>query len=253
MNVKKTLIFLALIFSLLVFSSARFTVAPSYPCIKVTPETILLEAVPIGTTFEVSIYTDYTGSDVYSWQFELTFNPAVLEGVSVENGNLITTAKHSSARYSSQGFNNTAGRLKLTMAYFYYVAPSTPFTTSGPGILANATFSVKGYGMSELTLVDTTQVVRLQGFDTVLEEPYDVINGFFMPYNLGHGYFRNSIEGDANLDQTVNVFDILAVKSRWGSTPADPDWIREYDVNDDAAINVFDILTVKANWGSTYP
>lgn len=61
-----------------------------------------------------------------------------------------------------------------------------------------------------------------------------------------------SIQGDANGDKSIDVFDILAVKSRWGRTPASPDWIPEYDVNDDDAIDVFDILTIKANWGQSW-
>jgi len=61
-----------------------------------------------------------------------------------------------------------------------------------------------------------------------------------------------TIPGDANGDKAINVFDILAVKSRWGTTPASPNWIPEYDVNDDSAINVFDILTIKSKWGQSW-
>jgi hypothetical protein len=71
--------------------------------------------------------------------------------------------------------------------------------------------------------------------------------------NIGSdGEVKMTIQGDVNGDQTVNVFDILAVKSRWGRTPASPDWIPEYDSNVDDSINVFDILTIKAHWGQSW-
>jgi hypothetical protein len=113
----------------------------------------------------------------------------------------------------------------------------------GGGMIANITVRVD-YGAADLDL-----------WGTILLEP-----GLVPPYTptpIDHiavdGWFDNRILGDANADKTVNVFDILAVKSRWGRTPASPDWIRGYDVNNDQAINVFDILTVKANWGRTTP
>jgi len=65
------------------------------------------------------------------------------------------------------------------------------------------------------------------------------------------GLIRVTTAGDANGDKSVNVFDILAVKSTWGTSPNSPNWIPEYDVNDDLLIDVFDILEIKANWGES--
>jgi len=113
---------------------------------------------------------------------------------------------------------------------------------SGSGWLGTFTFEVVGYGCS---------VLNISNPQTKLLDDRTPPN--LIPRATSDGYFRNGLTGDANLDKTVNVFDILAVKSRWGRTPASPDWIREYDVNDDSAINVFDVLTVKANWGRTAP
>jgi hypothetical protein len=110
----------------------------------------------------------------------------------------------------------------------------------GSGWLAQLTFTVQDYGYTALNI--TNPLTKL--LDTARVE---------ISCTKTNGYFRNGLTGDANLDKTIDVFDILAVKSRWGRTPASPDWIREYDVNDDKAIDVFDILTVKANWGRTIP
>jgi hypothetical protein len=227
------------------------------PYIMVKPETTLDSTYTVGTNYTVSIYTNYNityGSDVYMWQFSLTFDPSVLEGLKVSNGDLITTAKDSSATFAPGTFNNTIGKLSLTIAYFYHISPP-PFRTTGPGTLANVTFRVKGYGFSDIHISDSVSEFPavLGGYNVAEGGYYEIVDGTLDPEKLGHGYFRNGLAGDANLDKTVNVFDILAVKSRWGRTPVSPDWIREYDVNDDEAINVFDILTVKANWGQTAP
>jgi hypothetical protein len=59
--------------------------------------------------------------------------------------------------------------------------------------------------------------------------------------------------GDANNDGVINIFDILAVKSRWETTSDSSSWVPEYDVNGDEAINIFDVLVIKSNWEQTTP
>ena len=265
MNEKKTVsitMLLLLVFSalsLLRFNVTKVSAAPESPYIMVRPETTLNSAYNVGSNYSISVYTNYNvtfGNDAWAWQFQLTFNPSILEGLEVRNGDLIVnkTGSPRIARFSPGTFNNTKGELSLPRAFFEHVG--TKYTTTGPGILANVTFRVKGYGFSYVDISDAVvdPPAILNGYNMPAEGGYyEIINGMLYPEQLGHGYFRNGLTGDANLDKTVNVFDILAVKSRWGRTPDSPDWIREYDVNDDGAINVFDILTVKANWGQTIP
>jgi len=252
MRRKESLIPLVLcIVSLVVtsFNSIGVSAEPLSPYIKVNPENIV-GAMTTGATFEVSIYTDYTGSDICSWQFSLTFNPAVLEGVSVENGDLITTTKHSSARYSTEGFNNTEGRLKLTMAYFYYSYPNAPYTTSGPGTLANATFRVKDYGVSNLTLSDTLpNEARLRGYDVVFDEPYDIVNAYDMSDNVGHGYFNNLADTDD--DEKVCVTDMYDVGKAYGSTLGHPNWNSKCDFDKDSDVDAADLSYLRASYGKT--
>jgi len=57
--------------------------ATEYPTVMIVPESIVDPNLTPGTTFTVSIYTDYTGDDVWGWQFTLSFNPLVLHGVDV--------------------------------------------------------------------------------------------------------------------------------------------------------------------------
>ena len=56
---------------------------------------------------------------------------------------------------------------------------------------------------------------------------------------------RPAIDGDINLDGTVNIFDINNVSSNWGT--AGP----QGDANGDGTVNIFDINLISSNWGAT--
>ena len=153
--------------------------------IAVIPQNTVDLTLTPGKNYTISIYTDYNGSDVWCWQFALSYNPNVLEGVEVVNGDLITTAKDSSASFFKGTFNNTEGTLSLTAAYFYYIPPAEPYVTSGPGTLAYITFRVKATGESNIILSDKS---KLQG----PEAEYEIIN-YYLPAadHIVKGKFRN--------------------------------------------------------------
>lgn len=159
--------------------------------ITVIPQSTVDVTLTPGKNYTVSIYTDYNGSDVWGWQFELSYNPNILEGIEVVNGDLITEAKDSSAQFILGTFNNTAGTLSLTSAYFNYIPPATPFVTSGPGILANVTFRVKGTGDSFITLVEDFTELRNpeEGFEGIIIHYFTPEPGHIL-----HGFFRNTAE-----------------------------------------------------------
>lgn len=138
--------------------------------------------------YTVSIYTDYNGSDVWGYEFELTFDPNVLEGVEVVNGDLITGPY---AMFAQGTFNNTAGNLSLTGCFFFFMTPPPPLT-SGPGILANVTFRVIGLGTSDITLETTgPERTKLLGFAEPWIDPHLIIDPETMPDHIQHGFFSN--------------------------------------------------------------
>jgi len=112
------------------------------PCIAVVPASTVSPTLTPGMNYTISIYTDYDGDDIWGYEFMLAYNPDVLEGVDVVNGDLITGT---AAQFLTVGFNNTAGVLRLTGGFFFWIIGDPPMT-SGPGILANVTFSVVGFG-----------------------------------------------------------------------------------------------------------
>jgi len=151
------------------------------PYIAVVPHSIVDANLTPGTSFTVSIYTDYEGEDVWGWQFTLSYNPLVLHGVEVTNGDLIEDPE----MFMAGTFNNTVGTLSLTANFFFFMPGETPPTTSGPGTLANVTFTVVGVGTSDITLGDETQ----------LKAPtYNIVDGVTDPDHVWHGYFRNTEE-----------------------------------------------------------
>lgn len=211
----------------------------------VEPENTLDPALTPGDTYTIAINTDYAGSDIWSWQFELTFNTTVLQGIQVRNGNLITPANDSSAVFVPGTFDNTNGMISLSYAYFDYDTPP-PYTTSGPGTLAYVDFNVTGYGSTDIELSDSAQL---------LNPLFAIIDAYMDPDNIGHGFLRNTLFGDANGDKTVDIFDIGTISAHWSpGPPVGPlGYGREADINLDGSVDIFDIGITSAHWGETAP
>jgi len=200
--------------------------APEYPAIYVDPASIEKTTYEPGTNFTVSIRTNYTGTDVTGWQLTLYYNPLVLQGVNVTNGDLITKEKDSSAQFIAGTFNNTAGRLSLTGAFFSFIYEPAPLT-SGPGILAKITFKVVGWGDSGILLGDKTKLIGFteDGWGT----KYDIIDASTDPNHIQNGFF-------SNLVLTIRP-NAPGKFTRWTPYPSGtPNWqcVDEANPNDDA-------------------
>ncbi len=161
------------------------------PCIAVVPGSTIDPALTPGTNYTISVYTDYNGDDVWGYQFELAYNPQVLEGLEVVNGDLITEDVAPIAWFLGT-FNNTSGILKLTGCFFLKLGLPKPLT-SGPGTLAFVTFKVIGAGDSNLTLqAPGPFTTRLYGFtDGGNGVLYNIIDAETMPDHIQHGFFSN--------------------------------------------------------------
>ena len=210
--------------------------------IAVAPESIVDTTLTPGKNFTVSIYTDYNGTDIWAWQFSLTYNPLVLQGVSVTNGDLITKTKHDSAELILGTFNNTLGRLSLTCAYFFYVAPDEPYVTSGPGILANITFTVVGIGDSDINLIE--ERTELMGYGD--GEAYGIISDwepYF--YHIISGYFKNTAE--------IVTHDVAVVSVTFSPTSVKPGEPVNITVVVENQGTVAETFIVAAYYGTGHP
>jgi hypothetical protein len=156
--------------------------AADYPSVYVDPESTIDPGYTSGP-YEVAIKTDYTGLDITAYQFTLSFNPTVLNGVSLANGDIIDFGLYF---FNPGTFDNVAGTLSLTGAFFFTAGDVAP----GPGTLANVTFEVVGTGVSDITIGQETQLI---GWNSTAIPPveYFIVNAGTMPDNIGHGSFNN--------------------------------------------------------------
>ncbi|MGD8543716.1 MAG: cohesin domain-containing protein, partial [Candidatus Bathyarchaeota archaeon] len=158
--------------------------AADYPAVYVDPPSTIDTGLIPGSTYVVSIKTDYNGSDITAWQFTLSFNPTVLNGIDQANGDLIDEGMFF---FNPGTFDNTAGTLSLVGAFFFTAGDVAP----GPGTLATVTFEVVGTGESNITIGKETQLI---GWDASAVPPTDyyIVNAITMPDHIGHGYFSNA-------------------------------------------------------------
>jgi parallel beta-helix repeat protein len=84
-------------------------------------------------------------------------------------------------------FDNTAGTLSLTGAFFFTAGDVAP----GPGTLANVTFEVVGTGDSDITLGTLTQLI---GWNATEGKTYDIVSDLKPDlFHLLHGFFQNAV------------------------------------------------------------
>jgi hypothetical protein len=198
---------------------------------------------PVGSTFTLNVNVSSV-TDLYTCQINLTWNHAVLNISRITAGEFLlrTASSSKTASYQLGSVMNQTSNVNGYSGMSDSILGSVS-GISGSGRLLSILFKVVGYGACNITVSSNGNLKT-----TLLDS-----TGATIAYTSTNGYFRNALTGDANIDKSVNIFDITAVKSRWGTTSTSPNWIREYDVNNDNAINIFDITTIKANWGRTAP
>jgi hypothetical protein len=149
------------------------------PIVYADPVVIFDEGMVPGTQFSIDITVDYVRR-LWGYQLTLEFNPAVLHGVSVENGPFLESRGGTAVVVPGPGFDNVAGTLGLFAAALY---PIARFPTGG-GVLATVTFEVVGEGESPITM----------GVETGLADPYGywIVHKEDDPENFVNGYFCNA-------------------------------------------------------------
>ena len=246
--IRKKMLLLSVFLTLIVSAfnlNAIGVSAVEYPVIYSSPAWVHTDdpAAAVGTSYTFSVKTDYTGSDVWAYEFKLTFNPNVLEGVEVVNGDLITDT----TLWIPGTFDNTAGKLSLTENAFYFLSPPPPLA-SGPAILANITFTVVGYGISSITFVeDETRLIGYAG------DFYDIIDVPLVG-DIEGGVFYNTIKGDTDGDGLVDLDDLFYILISYGMTIEEA--MATYgippgtDIDNDGTIDLDDLFYVLWNYGT---
>jgi hypothetical protein len=234
MNRKKWVI-MPLLFILVVVmqSLPSVSLALNQPAIYIEDASIIDTLKTPGTQITVSIKTNSTASDIWGYEFVLTYNPLVLNGNSTSNGDLVSDATHPTTENLGT-FDDVVGKLSLTGAYFDALTNVT--TGDGDDTLATVTFDVVGTGDTPITLEVETKLMANDGTN--------IIDAQSMPFNIGDGYFSNVVPAP--------VHDVMVVSGTTNATTRGPYKSRPVEVN--ATVknngNVKERLDVSIYWGA---
>ncbi|MBM4094592.1 MAG: hypothetical protein FJ276_35080, partial [Planctomycetes bacterium] len=177
-------------------SSAYTATNPIYPPAPVSPST----RAHVGLD-EASLTVDVTVdgvNDLRGFEFNLVFDPAILQATSISLGPLLGSTGLSTF-VAGQTLDNVTGRVRFGAGA--YGAASSP---AGSGVLATVTFAPAGLGASSLALQNVVLADSLS-----------------MPMAATEGSAQVRVitypEGDLDRSCLVDVYDIMLVANRWNT------------------------------------
>ena len=183
----------------------------------------------IGDTFEFDVRAENV-SDLAAWQFDIAFDPAILEAVDVSEGDFLKT-DGGSTFFQSGRIDNAAG--KITGLIAGRIADGG---VSGSGSVLQVRFKAKAEGETELALGN---------FE------FGSNTGEYIP--AGPLEIRITVEerlltGDVNRDGRVSILDLILVAQQLGKrVPSDS----PVDINGDGVVNIFDLTLVAQGIGKS--
>ena len=185
-------------------------------------------SVRVGDTFTVHVNAEKV-TDLAGWQFDLTFDPDVLEAVEVREGNFLK--RSGGTTFFQRGtIDNTAGKIAGISS-----ALISKSGVTGTGKLLSVVFSAKADGNGELTLRNfqlgsNTGAVITAG---VRDLTITVASG---------------PTWDVNADGQVSILDLILVAQHMGS---DASANAKVDVNRDGVISILDLILIAQHMGES--
>ena len=199
---------------------------PSLPSVEYTFSDPMLR---VGATFTVDLSAEDV-IDLAGWQFDLTFDPTVLEAVEVSEGDFLKT-DGGTTFFQDGTIDNTTGKITGLNATRFNEDGAT-----GTGTLLSVTFLATAEGETQLTLNNFQ-------FGSTTGEP--ITAG---PHEVVITIEGQLVTGDVNRDGQVNVLDMILVSRHFGEdASANP----QADVNRDGVINIQDLIVVAQHLGES--
>jgi len=218
-------------------SNSLFSNAPTPPpppppkpaYVYIDPPDITDPKLTPSSNFTVNVNI-VNATDVYSFEFRLDFNPAILESFDLQEGSFLSNGN---VTLSATTINNTEG----------YVSMNSTLTdlpaVSGDGNLAIMSFNVLKTGSTPLTI---SELILRNATEQILN------------VTSASSHFSNvALEGDINGDGIVDILDLNAASTAFGTTPDSPRWNPAADLNNDGTIDVLDLVIILINFGSVVP
>ena len=173
-----------------------------------------------GDTFTLDILAENI-TNLAGWQFDIAFDPAILEAINVTEGDFLKT-DGGTTFFQSGSIDNASGKITGLSA-----ARLSAQGVSGTGVLLQVRFKAKSGGETELAL---------QNFE------FGTITGENIP--AGPHEIRITVEGqlatgDVNRDGRVSILDLILVAQQLGKrVPAGS----PVDLNGDGVVSILDLI-----------
>ena len=183
----------------------------------------------LGDTFTFDVRAENV-SDLAGWQFDIAYDPALLEAVDVSEGDFLKT-DGGSTFFQDGRIDNTAGKITgLNAALF------SERGVNGSGAILQVTFKTKSNGETALTL---------QNFK------FGSSTGEIIPAGPHEVYItveERLLSGDVNRDGDVDILDLILVARQFGQSVSPNS---DVDVNGDGEVDIFDLTIVARRIGDT--
>ena len=186
-------------------------------------------AIHADDTFTLDISAENI-HDLAGWQFDIAFDPTVLEAVGVNEGDFLNP-EGGTTFFQKGRIDNATGKItKLSSARL------SEDGVSGTGTLLSVTFRAKADGQTQL---------RLENFQLAAITGTSIVAG---PHEVTISVEGQLATGDVNRDGQVSILDMVLVARQFGETvPANS----EVDVNGDGAISILDLIIVASHLGES--
>ena len=183
----------------------------------------------VSDTFTLDISAEEV-YDLAGWQFDIAFDPTVLEAVGVSEGDFLKI--DGGTTFFQRGtIDNRSGKIKGLSS-----ASLSKDGASGTGTLLSVTLAAKTAGQTQLRL-ENFQLADITGV-SIAAGPHEVV--ITVEGQL--------VTGDVNRDGQVSILDMVLVARHFGETvPANS----EVDINGDGIISILDLILVAQHMGGS--
>ena len=175
-----------------------------------------------GDTFALDISAE-TVFDMAGWQFDIAFDPAILEAISVSEGNFLKT-DGGTTFFQAGSIDNVAGKITGLSA-----ARLSAQGVTGTGSVLQVRFKAKSAGETELAL---------HKFEFGTGTGDSIPAG---PHEIRIVVEERLATGDVNRDGRVSILDLILVAQQLGKRVSAGSAV---DVNGDGVVSILDLIRV---------
>ena len=167
--------------------------------------------------------------DMAGWQFDIVFNPTILEAISVSEGDFLKMG--STTFFQSGSIDNVTGKITGLS-----VARLSAQGVTGTGVLLQVRFKAKSGGETELALQnvqfgDVTGTIIAAG-----------------PHQIRFTVEAELATGDVNRDGVVSILDLILIAQQLGRRVAAG---APVDLNGDGVVSILDLILTARGLGNT--